>query len=113
MLAAIPERTLMNRQSPATRLTLIGALANGLRWEEFVAVYGRIIFHWARTDFGLQDSDADNLCQEVLIRVWRGIGGYDSGKGRFRAWLYACTRNSVRSLRHTMGRQRFNGIDDD
>ena len=85
--------------TPSTRLTLIGALAKGLRWEEFVAIYGRVILHWARVDFRLQDADAENLRQDVLIRVWRGIGGYDCGKGRFRSWLYVCTRNAVSNLR--------------
>jgi RNA polymerase sigma factor (sigma-70 family) len=85
--------------TPPTRLTLIGALAKGLRWEEFVAIYGRIILYWARVNFRLQDSDAENLRQEVLIRVWRGIVGYDCSKGRFRGWLYVCTRNAVRNLR--------------
>jgi RNA polymerase sigma-70 factor (ECF subfamily) len=84
--------------TPSTRLTLIGALAKGLRWEEFVALYGRIILSWARANFGLQECDAENLCQEVLIRVWKGIGGYDHRKGRFRNWLYACTRNAVLNL---------------
>jgi RNA polymerase sigma-70 factor (ECF subfamily) len=84
---------------PATRLTLIGALRQGLRWEEFVALYGRLILLWGRRDFGLQESDAENLCQEVLLRVWKGIAGYDPARGRFRSWLYACTRNVALSLR--------------
>jgi RNA polymerase sigma-70 factor (ECF subfamily) len=87
-----------NPQPPRTRLTLIGALCQGLRWEEFVALYGRLILSWGRRDFGLQDSDAENLCQEVLIRVWKGIAGYDPAKGRFRNWLYTCTRNAVLNL---------------
>jgi RNA polymerase sigma-70 factor (ECF subfamily) len=84
--------------SPVTRLTLIGALRQGLRWEEFVALYGRLILHWGRRDFGLQDSDAENLRQEVLIRVWRSIGRYEPTRGRFRNWLYATTRNVVYNL---------------
>src|SRR5262249_54751525 len=79
--------------------TLVGALREGLRWEEFVALYGRLILCWARRDFGLQTSDAENLCQEVLLRVWRGIGTFDPARGRFRAWLYACTRNAAWNLR--------------
>jgi hypothetical protein len=46
---------------PTTRPTLLGALREGLRWEEFVSLYGRLILGWARSDFGLQASDADNL----------------------------------------------------
>src|SRR5262249_52803021 len=49
----------------------------------------------------LQPSDADNLCQEVLLRVWRGIGSFDPARGRFRAWLYACARNAACNLRRS------------
>jgi RNA polymerase sigma-70 factor (ECF subfamily) len=87
------------RHPPPTRPTLLGALREGLRWEEFVALYGPIILAWGRCDFGLQPSDADNLCQEVLLRVWRGIGSFDPARGRFRAWLYACSRNAASNLR--------------
>ena len=60
-------------QPPLTRLTLIGAIRQGLRWEEFVALYGRLILHWGRRDFGLQECDAENLRQEVLLRVSRAL----------------------------------------
>ena len=90
---------MMRRQPPLTRPTLVGALREGLRWEEFVALYGRLILSWGRCDFGLQASDAENLCQEVLLRVWRGIGSFDPARGRFRAWLYTCTRNAACNLR--------------
>jgi RNA polymerase sigma-70 factor (ECF subfamily) len=84
-----------NPEPPWTRLTLIRALPQGLRWEEFVALYGRLILFWGRRDFGLQECDAENLRQEVLLKVWKGIAGYDPARGRFRNWLYACTRNAV------------------
>jgi RNA polymerase sigma factor (sigma-70 family) len=96
-------------QPPVTRLTLICALRQGLRWEEFVALYGRLILLWGRRDFGLQESDAENLRQEVLIRVWRGIARYDPAKGRFRSWLYTCTRNAVSNLRRDQRGQQASG----
>jgi RNA polymerase sigma-70 factor (ECF subfamily) len=88
-----------SQRPPLTRLTLLGAIAQGLRWDEFLAIYGRIILHWAVRDFGLQEFDAEDLRQEVLIRVWKGIPGYDPNKGRFRSWLYSCTKNAVANLR--------------
>jgi RNA polymerase sigma factor (sigma-70 family) len=84
---------------PITRLTLLGALGQGLRWEEFVALYGRLILYWLRRDFSLQDADAENVRQEVLVRVWRGVRGYDPSRGRFRHWLYTCTRNAALARR--------------
>ena len=94
------------RHTPATRPTLLGALREGLRWEEFVALYGPVILAWGRRDFGLQTSDADNLCQEVLLRVWRGIASFDPARGRFRAWLYTCARNAACNLRRGQNGQR-------
>jgi RNA polymerase sigma-70 factor (ECF subfamily) len=90
---------------------LLGALRAGLRWEEFIALYGRLILGWARSDFGLQASDADNLCQEVLVRVWRGIGTFDPARGRFRAWLYVCARNAASNLRRGRRGERLGAAD--
>jgi RNA polymerase sigma-70 factor (ECF subfamily) len=84
-------------QLPPTRLTLIGALGQGIRWEEFVAGYGPVILSWARRDFGLQTSDAEDVCQAVMLRVWRNVQTYNAAKGRFRNWLYVCVRNAVRT----------------
>jgi RNA polymerase sigma-70 factor (ECF subfamily) len=92
-----------------TRPTLVGALRHGLRWEEFVALYGRLLLSWGRRDFGLQAADAENLCQEVLLRVWRGIATYDPARGRFRAWLYACARNAACNLRRGRPGERVGG----
>src|SRR5712691_11362157 len=89
------------QEFPVTRLTLIGALCDGLRWEEFVALYGRLILYWGRRDFGLQECDAENLCQEVLMKVWSGIKAYNPEKGRFRNWLYVCTRNAMLNLQRS------------
>jgi RNA polymerase sigma-70 factor (ECF subfamily) len=90
----------------------LGALRAGLRWEEFIAVYGQLILGWARRDFGLQTSDADNLCQEVLVRVWRGIGTFDPARGAFRAWLYACARNAAHNLRRGQHGEQLGAIAD-
>ena len=84
-------------QLPATRLTLIGALDQGIRWEEFIAAYGPVILCWAEHDFGLQASDAEDVRQAVLLRVWRNVRSYNASKGRFRNWLYVCVRNTVRN----------------
>jgi RNA polymerase sigma-70 factor (ECF subfamily) len=83
---------------PPTSLTLLAALRQGLRWEELIALYGPLILHWCRHRFGLQEADAEDLRQELLLKVWKYLGSYDPARGRFRAWLYRCTGNALRDL---------------
>ncbi|MCE9566296.1 MAG: sigma-70 family RNA polymerase sigma factor [Planctomycetes bacterium] len=56
-------------------------------WDSFVDRYGRMIFRWCRR-WNLQDADAEDLTQGVLLQLARQMRGfrYDPD-GRFRAWL--------------------------
>lgn len=57
-----------------TRVSLIHRLGAGgtdpCAWAEFVATYGAAVIEWCRR-YGLQDSDAQDVAQEVLVRFWR------------------------------------------
>ena len=54
----------------------------------------------------LNDADADDLSQEVFVRVIRGLRGF-RGQAKFSTWLYATTMNAVRSfLSRPPGAQR-------
>lgn len=68
-------------------------------WSEFVAVYGPVIYRFARNR-GLQDADAADTMQDVLRSVSGAIDrlDYDPRQGRFRGWLFTITRNRVASL---------------
>jgi RNA polymerase sigma-70 factor (ECF subfamily) len=61
-------------------------------WSEFIAIYGPLIYSFCRRR-GLQESDAADVCQEVLSRVAGAMGSfeYQSEKGRFRGWLGTIT----------------------
>jgi RNA polymerase sigma factor (sigma-70 family) len=37
--------------------------------------------------------DADGMANEVLVRVFRGIGPFEGGRNEFRAWVYRIARN--------------------
>ena len=42
---------------------------------------------------GLQDADARDVTQEVLVQISRRVEAWDSSKGKFRSWLFRITQN--------------------
>lgn len=81
-----------------TRITLLGRLRatpnDPALWSEFVDWYGRNIHAWCRS-WGLQESDAQDVTQEVFLNLSVQIQGfcYDPS-GSFRAWLKTLTRRA-------------------
>src|SRR5215470_1143371 len=63
-------------------------------WGQFVALYGPLIYQFARKQ-GLQDADAADLTQIVLQAVIDAMKrlDYDPERGSFRGWLYKVVRN--------------------
>jgi RNA polymerase sigma factor (sigma-70 family) len=85
--------------SPETRLSLLVQIRDGKNqhaWQEFVKLYGPVVYGFARKR-GLQDADAADLMQDVLRSVSAAIGrlDYDRSQGTFRGWLFTITRNKV------------------
>lgn len=90
------------QDSPVTRASLLIRLRDRTdqsAWNEFVAVYGPVIYQFARNR-GLQDADAADMMQDVLRSVTGAIDrlDYDPQQGRFRGWLFTITRNRVMTL---------------
>ncbi|MEZ5965492.1 MAG: sigma-70 family RNA polymerase sigma factor [Planctomycetota bacterium] len=99
----------MQNVSPQTRSGLLSRLrdsADQEAWSEFVDLYGPVIDRWCRRR-GLQEADAADVMQTVLIDVARAIRGfrYDRRKGYFRGWLATFVRRHVSAL-STQGRRR-------
>jgi RNA polymerase sigma factor (sigma-70 family) len=44
-------------------------------------------------------ADAEDVTQEVLIKILTKLGSYDSGKGAFRTWLYRVVTNHVLNMK--------------
>lgn len=85
--------------SPQTRASLLVQIrdgANRAAWQEFMKIYGPVVYGFARKR-GLQDADAADLMQEVMRAVSAAIGRleYDPSQGSFRGWLFTITRNKV------------------
>ena len=59
-----------------------------------MTLYAPLIYHWCRR-WGLQPRDADNVGQEVFLRVSQRLGQFhrEAPGTSFRAWLYRITRN--------------------
>ena len=83
--------------APKTRNSLILRLRNREdveSWREFVAIYQPVIYRVARQR-GMQDADAHELVQRVLIAVARAVDRFqpDKNRAKFRTWLYRITHN--------------------
>lgn len=69
------------------------------RWNAFVDHYTPMIHAWCRA-WGLQEADANDLTQEVLLRFYKESKTfvYQPEKGRFRGWLKTVTDNACRDF---------------
>ncbi|MEQ1826086.1 MAG: sigma-70 family RNA polymerase sigma factor [Pirellula sp.] len=87
---------------PETRASLILRLqdsADVTAWDEFVGIYSPVVSRVA-TRLGLQPADADNVVQEVMLRVARSVSHWldRQDRGSFRAWLQRIAKNETVNL---------------
>lgn len=61
-------------------------------WEEIVRLHNRRIYNLCYR-FTNSPDDAQDLAQDVFIRVYRTLATYDVEKGAFATWLTTLTRN--------------------
>jgi RNA polymerase sigma-70 factor (ECF subfamily) len=89
-------------------VALLGRLRQGpadqAAWDEFVRHYAPKVHGWCRR-WGLQDSDADDVTQDVLAKLARSMKdfAYDPQR-RFRAWLKTVAQHAWSDF--VKGRQR-------
>lgn len=81
-----------------TSETLLGRLRQSPNdpeaWDRFVACYGPRILGWCK-QWRLQEADAEDVTQDVLLRLARKMGAfaYDSTRS-FRGWLRTLTHHA-------------------
>ena len=61
-------------------------------WEDIVRAYNRRIYNLCYR-FTNSADNAEDLTQEVFIKVYRTLASYDVEKGAFTTWLTTLTRN--------------------
>lgn len=74
-------------------------------WNLFYRIYAPMLRQFSRR-MGLNEVEADDVLQEVLLVVHRALRekSYDPAKGRFRGWLFGVVRH--RALSAQRARQR-------
>ena len=65
---------------------------DAVAWEEIVQRYNRRIYNICYRFAGSAD-DAQDLTQEVFIKMYRMMSSYDSGRAAFMTWVTTITRN--------------------
>lgn len=76
--------------------------------ERLYARYAR----WLKVYFlrsGFAATEADDLLQEVFLRAFRALGGFDPARGSLSGWLAAIARNTAR--KHWRKRSRPDDLD--
>jgi RNA polymerase sigma-70 factor (ECF subfamily) len=74
--------------------TLVARCLSGedAAWEELVRLHTRRVYGICYRFTG-RDSEAQDLTQDVFLRVFRALGGFRSTEGSFATWLTRLTRN--------------------
>ena len=97
-----------------TSPTLIGRikdLTDDESWREFYVRYTPLIYSVARRQ-GLDDADAEDVVQAVMLGVANGIERYDRSRGQFRRWLLGATFNKIRDVLARRGPQALSDSGD-
>jgi len=80
-------------------------------WSRFVNLYAPLLLYWAKRQ-GFQDADAQDLVQEVLVKLVRELPAYERGeKQSFRGWLFCVTVNQCRDYRRRKATRTLPGAE--
>jgi RNA polymerase sigma-70 factor (ECF subfamily) len=89
-----------------TALSLIQRvkLLDAQAWEQFVTLYGPLVYSWVRRA-GIAPEDARDVVQDVFQSVVRYVAGFrrDRPGDTFRGWLHAIAKSKV--AEHRRGRR--------
>ena len=101
-------QTIPSRAWPTTQITLLQQVADQSdrrAWDRFAQTYGPLVYRYCQRR-GLQEADALDVAQEVLLQVSRAIVDfrYDPERGRFRSWLGTVTHRAM--LKHAAQSRR-------
>ncbi len=80
-------------EQEATQRLVAGCLrGDALAWQQLVLAQHRRVYAICYRFTG-SATDAEDITQEVFLKVYRSLSTYDLGKGTFHTWLTTLTRN--------------------
>jgi RNA polymerase sigma-70 factor (ECF subfamily) len=98
--------------TPPTLLERLRRPSDAAAWARFVELYTPLLDSWARR-MGLQESDADDLIQEVFAQLLAKLPTFVYDKDRsFRGWLRTLALNRWRTMQRSR-RDRTVALDAD
>ncbi len=81
-------------------------------WEELVKAHTKRVYALCYR-FTSKDNEAQDLTQEVFLRVFKSLGSFRAGEGSFTVWLSRLTRNLlVDNYRRTKNERVTDAIED-
>ena len=98
-----------------TLILLVKDQKDEAAWSKFTHTYRPYIFQCIRNK-GVQGPDAEDLTQDVLLKVWKALETfiYEPSRCKFRTWLAFVTNNTaINYLKLKSTQQRANSIDID
>lgn len=85
------------------QLASLASAGDDTAFTALVTRFQPAVFRWSLI-FASDPDEAEDITQEVFVRVHRQLGGYRSD-GPLEAWLYRITRRTATQLRRTRGRR--------
>lgn len=58
-------------------------------------------------------NDIEDIIQEIFIKVWKNINGFDSSKASFKTWLFTIAKNTATDFSRKKKHILFSDIGDD
>jgi RNA polymerase sigma-70 factor (ECF subfamily) len=81
-------------------------------WEQLVRSHTRRVYAICYRFVG-KDEEAQDLTQDVFLRIFKTLGSFRAGEGSFSVWLTRLTRNLlIDHYRRTKGQRMTDSLDD-
>lgn len=59
-----------------------------------IDTYAKALYNFVRR-FGFNNEEAEDILQNVFIKVWKNIDNFDEEKASFKTWIFTITRNTI------------------